>query len=104
MFKVYDLPTFDSVHDFCQYFREDVLKITLKDMSKKTGVKFGTISAFEKGRSHNLTHLYKYMSLCDTRQLKDIFKQGIGDTLENVAMPETTPIMVKIISEGRDNV
>lgn len=62
-----------KINKFCKNFREEVLKITLKEMEIKTGVNLKTLSAFEHGRSTNINHLISYYEICDDEQ-KLIFK------------------------------
>lgn len=61
-----------TIQSHCKSFREDVLKITLKEMELKTGVRLATISAFENGNSNNINHLFNYVVSCETEhQLKE---------------------------------
>lgn len=61
-----------TIQSHCKSFRENVLQITLKEMELKTGVKVGTISAFENGNSNNINHLFNYVVSCETEmQLKE---------------------------------
>ncbi len=45
----------------CRWFRMNILELTLAEICEGTGVKVGTLSNFEQGRSTNLTHLYYYL-------------------------------------------
>lgn len=62
---------------YCQRFRIEVLNLTLKDVSESTGVKIGTLSAFENGSSTNITHVFRYVLLCSYEQ-KEIFTEGLS--------------------------
>lgn len=54
------------------------LKISLKDMESKTGIKASTISAFEKGKSNNMKNLIAYAQLClGDDVLMDKFERGV---------------------------
>lgn len=55
---------FMTINGICRLFREQVLQITLQEMSNKTGVNLKTISAFENGRSKNIEHLQLYIKCC----------------------------------------
>lgn len=54
-----------SINKMFKLFREQVLQITLQQMSNKTGVKLSTISAFENGRSNNIQHIKHYIDCCE---------------------------------------
>lgn len=60
----------------CKIYRKEVLALTLKEMSEKTGVSASTISSFENGRSNNLKHLDLYLE-CSSEEQKEIFRKGI---------------------------
>lgn len=57
----------------CSFFRKEILKITLKDLSEKSGIPISTLSTFEMGRSSNLRFLYIYLVSCETEKQKEIF-------------------------------
>ena len=61
---------------FCKMFRTEILQMTLEDLSKETGVKVTTLSAFENGRSRNLEHINNYLIFADSEQEK-IFRENI---------------------------
>ncbi len=76
-----------TLHKMCKQFREETLFLTLADMERITGVKVGTISAFENGRSNNINHLYLYVMACPTEQhVKDfeidLIKELTGNDYE----------------------
>lgn len=61
-------------------FRTQVLKITLRELSDKSGVKLSTLSAFENGRSTNLTHMGWYLALANNEQ-KTIFTNHFNNII-----------------------
>lgn len=56
-----------SIQKICKLYREQVLRLTLSQMSDKTGVNLKTLSAFENGRSNNLNHIKIYY-VCSTEE------------------------------------
>lgn len=70
-----------TIHKQCKEFRENVLKITLKEMQDKTGVKLGTISAFENGNSNNLNHMHLYANCCESEHEINEFHNLINSCL-----------------------
>ena len=75
--------TFNSwqVGQLCAMFRTQVLKITLNELSNKTGVKISTLSAFENGRSTNITHIGWYLATANNEQ-KTIFTKHFNDIIK----------------------
>lgn len=71
-----------EISAICGYFRREVLKITLHDMSKRSGVPISTLSSFEMGRSSNLRYIYLYLISCRTEQQKNIFVNSVNRILE----------------------
>lgn len=67
---------------FCSWFRRKVLKLTLREMSIKSGIPVSTLSSFEQGRSSNLRYVYLYLVSCETEQQKNIFVESIHKILE----------------------
>lgn len=61
-----------EVSAICSYFRKHVLNITLRDLSKLSGIPVSTLSTFEMGRSSNLKFIYVYLVSCETEQQKNI--------------------------------
>ncbi len=51
-----------------RWFRMEILGLTLSDICEGTGVKIGTLSNFEQGRSTNLTHIYHYLEKSNNQQ------------------------------------
>lgn len=74
---------FTTIPNFCKNFRENILQMTLQDMSNQTGVNLKTISAFENGRSNNLNHIYLYVDSCTNSDHDEIFYHGIKQTIKN---------------------
>ena len=70
-----------EVSTVCSYFRKHVLKITLRDLSKLSGIPVSTLSTFEMGRSSNLKFIYVYLVSCETPQQKNIFIDSIDSVL-----------------------
>lgn len=65
-----------DVGKFCKFFRTEVLKLTLEDLSYRTGVKVTTLSSFENGRSKNLEHINVYLRFADEEQ-EEFFRENI---------------------------
>lgn len=70
-----------QIGDLCAMFRTQVLKITLNELSNKTGVKLSTLAAFENGRSTNITHIGWYLSLANNEQ-KVIFTENFNNIIK----------------------
>lgn len=68
--------TINDVGKFCKVFRNEVLKMTLEELSEKTGVKVTTLSSFENGRSRNLEHINLYLKFANKEQEK-LFRENI---------------------------
>lgn len=66
----------------CAYFRKHVLRLTLKELSNKSGIPIPTLSSFELGRSSNLKFLYLYLVSCETQEQKNILIKSIVKILE----------------------
>lgn len=66
----------------CKSFRKDVLRLTLRELSDKTGEPIPTLSSFELGRSSNLRFLYIYLVSCETDDQKELFITGFHKLLE----------------------
>ena len=65
----------------CGTFRKKRLRITLRDMARKTGVPISTLNSFEQGRSSSLNVFYVYLVSCETEQQKNIFVDSIESIL-----------------------
>lgn len=61
---------FNNIGKFCKYFRSEILKMTLNEMSNNVNIKITTLSSFENGRSTNYNHLIRYYRLGDDEQKK----------------------------------
>ena len=68
--------TINDVGKFCKVFRNEILKMTLEELSEKTGVKVTTLSSFENGRSRNLEHISLYLKFANAEQEK-LFRENI---------------------------
>lgn len=66
----------NSVNEFCKLFRMNILKLSLKEVSKITGIKLSTLSSFENGRSNNLKYINIYYSLGNEEQ-REYFKNSL---------------------------
>lgn len=49
-----------EVGNFCRIHREDVLNLTLKELSDDTGINYKTLYSFESGLSSNLYIFFLY--------------------------------------------
>lgn len=61
-----------EIQTVCKEYRMHILRITLEEMSEKTGVKVTTISAFENLRSNNINHLKLYKQVSTTLQFNQL--------------------------------
>ena len=61
----------------CGIFRKKRLKLTLRDMARKTGVPISTLNGFEQGRSSSLNVFYVYLVSCETQKQATEFLQYI---------------------------
>ena len=66
----------NNVNEFCKLFRKNILKLSLKEVSEKTGIKLSTLSSFENGRSNNLKYIFIYYNLGNEEQ-KEYFKDNL---------------------------
>lgn len=66
----------NNVNEFCKLFRKNILKLSLKEVSEKTGIKLSTLSSFENGRSNNLKYIFIYYNLGSEEQ-KEYFKNNL---------------------------
>lgn len=65
----------------CKNFRIHVLKLTLAELSEKSGTNLKTISAYENGNSTNFNHLDIYLNNC-TEVQKNLLLNEINDILK----------------------
>jgi len=68
--------TINDVGKFCKVFRTEILKMTLEELSEKTGTKVTTLSSFENGRSRNIEHINSYLKFANKEQ-EEIFRESI---------------------------
>ena len=66
----------------CSFFRKNILHMTLRELSIKSGVPIPTLSSFELGRSSNLRFLYIYLVSWETEWQKKVLVSGIDQVLE----------------------
>lgn len=66
---------------YCKVFRSEILGLTLQQFEEKTHAKVKTISAFENGNSSNIAHLFKYLDLCETREMRTEYLRGLNELL-----------------------
>lgn len=57
-----------EIATICRWFRMEILGFTLAEICEGAGVKVGTLSNFEQGRSTNITHLYYYLDKSNNQQ------------------------------------
>jgi len=60
------------ITNICRHHRQEILKISLKEMGVKTNTLYKTLSAFENGRSTNINHLIKYFEISDLKQRQNL--------------------------------
>lgn len=70
-----------KIQTFCKSFREDVLKMTLKELSEQSGVGLKTISAWEHARSSNIMHIQMYSNACSDKGQELLFLDGISKAI-----------------------
>ena len=66
-----------SIGRVCGTFRKKRLRITLRDMARKTDVPMSTLNSFEQGRSSSLNVFYIYLVSCETQKQATEFLQYI---------------------------
>ena len=66
-----------NLGSICGLFRKKRLKLTLRDMARKTGVPISTLNSFEQGRSSSLNVFYVYLVSCETHKQATEFLQYI---------------------------
>lgn len=72
-----------TIPNICKAHREQVLKITLMELSERTGINIKTISAFENGRSSNMNHLFLYIDESNAEEL-DSFIDNMAEFMRGV--------------------
>lgn len=68
-----------NLGSICGLFRKKRLKLTLRDMARKTGVPISTLNSFEQGRSSSLNIFYVYLVSCETQIQVTEFLEYIVD-------------------------
>lgn len=68
-----------NLGSICGLFRKKRLKLTLRDMARKTGVPISTLNSFEQGRSSSLNVFYVYLVSCETQIQVAEFLEHIVD-------------------------
>ena len=68
-----------NLGSICALFRKKRLKLTLRDMARKTGVPISTLNSFEQGRSSSLNVFYVYLVSCETQIQVEEFLEYIVD-------------------------
>ena len=63
------------ISEACKHFRIHVLKLTLAELSEKSGTNLKTISAYENGNSTNFNHLDIYLNNCTESQKSLLLKE-----------------------------
>ena len=66
-----------NLGSICGLFRKKRLKLTLREMARKTGVPISTLNSFEQGRSSSLNVFYVYLVSCETHKQATEFLQYI---------------------------
>ena len=69
--------SYKNISSFCKDFRIDVLKKTIADLSRASGVKERTLWAFENGKANNINHLSVYFDECITDEARKEFLGGL---------------------------
>lgn len=69
--------SYKNISSFCKEFRTDVLKKSIAELSRHSGVKERTLWAFENGRANNINHLSVYYDECVTEHDRTEFIGGL---------------------------
>jgi len=64
-----------AIGRLCFKYRKEVAKLTLKEMSEKTGIKVSTLSAFEVGRSRNMNIFFEYVQILNQKQREEFMRE-----------------------------
>lgn len=62
-----------------KHFREQILGLTVPEMSRKIDIPATTLYNFENGNSTNANNIRYYFHLCKTLEQKQLFKQRINE-------------------------
>lgn len=68
----------------CGYFRKKRMKLTLRDMEKRTGIPVTSLNSFELGHSSSLGMFYIYLVSCETEvQVREFLQYVVEVCLIN---------------------
>lgn len=62
-----------------KHFREQILNLTVPEMSRKIDIPATTLYNFENGNSTNANNIRYYFHLCKSKEQRKIFKQRIDE-------------------------
>lgn len=62
-----------------KHFREQILGLTVPEMSRKINIPATTIYNFENGNSTNANNIRYYFHLCKSLEQRQLFKQRINE-------------------------
>ena len=62
-----------------KHFREQIINLTVPEMSRKINIPATTIYNFENGNSTNANNIRYYFHLCKSQEQRKIFKQRIDE-------------------------
>lgn len=70
-----------NVKQYCKWTRENVLKMSLKELADRNHVKYHNLWQFENGINDMFYNIYYYFNQLDSTEAKKIFKKGIWEAL-----------------------
>lgn len=70
-----------EIGKFCGEFRVNDMGMMLKEISPNN---FKALSAFEHGRSTNISHVLNYFNNCQTTELEEKFLAGLSATIRGL--------------------
>ena len=62
-----------------KHFREQILNLTVPEMSRKIDIPATTLYNFENGNSTNANNIRYYFHLCKSQKQRKLFKQRIDE-------------------------
>lgn len=62
-----------------KHFREQILNLTVPEMSRKIDIPATTLYNFENGNSTNANNIRYYFHLCKSQEQRKLFKQRIDE-------------------------
>lgn len=71
-----------------KHFREQILSLTVPEMSRKINIPATTIYNFENGNSTNANNIRYYFHLCKSLEQRQLFKQRINEFNNDVLKVE----------------